>query len=261
MMADFHCDILVSNPLCLVQNRVGAAGVGIRLSGRGDGSVTPKEYRFAPFRLDPVNQCLWRGTEQISLSPKAFSVLLYLAGRPGRLVTKQELLDAIWPDIHVTEGVLKRAVLEVRKALADPADEPLFIQTLHRRGYRFVAAGAGQEQRAGHAIPAESGIVGRAREFRQLDAWFENAVESSRQMVFISGEAGLGKPPWWNAGCARSATRTLRWLAADACSSSGAASRICPYSRHWSSSARHSAIAWWRTSAGMRLHGCCTCRR
>ncbi|PWU06031.1 MAG: hypothetical protein C5B51_13135 [Terriglobia bacterium] len=156
------------------------------------GSVTPKEYLFAPFRLDTVNQCLWRGTEQISLSPKAFSVLHFLAERQGRLVTKQELLDAVWPDIHVTEGVLKRAVLEIRKALDDPAEEPRFIQTLHRRGYRFVSASAAAESPA-EPVAAASGIVGRTRELRQLDAWFENAVESSRQVVFVSGEAGLGK--------------------------------------------------------------------
>ena len=67
-------------------------------------------------------------------------MLLYLFERPGRLVTKQELLDAVWPDIHVTEGVLKRAVLEIRKALDDPVEEPRFIQTLHRRGYRLLSA-------------------------------------------------------------------------------------------------------------------------
>ena len=91
------------------------------------------------FCLDKVNQCGWLGAEPISVSPKAFSVLLYLAERPGRLVTKEELLDHVWPDVHVTEGVLKRAVLEIRKALSDSAEEPRFIQTLHRRGYRFLA--------------------------------------------------------------------------------------------------------------------------
>ena len=90
------------------------------------------------FRLDAVNQCAWLGTGRILLSPKAFSVLCYLAERPGRLVTKQELLDAIWPDVHVTEGVLKRAILEIRKALDDSTEDPRFIQTLHRRGYRFL---------------------------------------------------------------------------------------------------------------------------
>jgi adenylate cyclase len=99
--------------------------------------VTPG-IAFDDFRLDPQNQCLWRGADQVELSPKAFAVLAFLAERAGRLVTKQELLDGVWPDIHVTEGVLKRAILEIRKALGDDAEEPRYVQTLHRRGYRFL---------------------------------------------------------------------------------------------------------------------------
>jgi DNA-binding winged helix-turn-helix (wHTH) protein len=152
---------------------------------------------FPPFRLDAPDQCLWRGTEQIALSPKAFSVLLFLVERPGRLVTKQELLDAVWPDIHVTEGVLKRAVLEIRKALGDEVEEPRFIQTMHRRGYRFLAAASQKQTTPAAAKVAdaavEPGIVGRSQEFQQLDGWLENALQSSRQVVFISGEAGIGK--------------------------------------------------------------------
>ena len=119
-------------------------------------------------------------------------MLLYLFERPGRLVTKQELLDAVWPDIHVTEGVLKRAVLEIRKALDDPADEPLFIQTLHRRGYRLLSSACEGPETEKRDVPHD-GVVGRANEIEQLDAWFEDALESSRQLVFITGEAGLGK--------------------------------------------------------------------
>src|SRR5690349_14972778 len=153
------------------------------------------EHPNAALRLDRSNQCAWRGADRISISPKAFAVLLYLADRPGRLVTKQELLDAVWADIHVTEGVLKRAVLEIRKALGDEVEEPRYIQTLHRRGYRFMGGGGSGEAPAAAEEKAaqRAGIVGRALEFQQLDSWFERAVGSSRQLVFISGEAGLGK--------------------------------------------------------------------
>jgi predicted ATPase/DNA-binding winged helix-turn-helix (wHTH) protein len=154
--------------------------------------VTPKKRPLASLRLDRTNQCAWRGRDQISLSPKAFSVLLYLFERPGRLVTKQELLDAVWPDIHVTEGVLKRAVLEIRKALDDPVEEPRFIQTLHRRGYRLLSAACEVPEAAKRDVQHD-GVVGRASEIEQLDAWYEDALESSRQLVFITGEAGLGK--------------------------------------------------------------------
>src|SRR5262245_9381250 len=88
-------------------------------------------HQFASFRLDHENQCLWLRDAQIPLSPKAYSVLRYLVQHAGKLTTKEELLDAVWPEVHVTEGVLKRAILEIRKALADSADEPQFIQTLH----------------------------------------------------------------------------------------------------------------------------------
>ena len=101
----------------------------------------PKENQivFAPFRLDPANEQLWIGLEPVSLAPKAYAVLLFLVTHPGRLVTKDELLDAVWPETHVTEGVLKVAVAEIRKALNDVSRSPRFIETAHRRGYRFIA--------------------------------------------------------------------------------------------------------------------------
>jgi|SRR5215471_13269262 len=110
------------------------------------------------FRLDKVNQCAWLGAEQISLSPKAFAVLLHLCENAGRLVTKEELLDCVWPEVHVTEGVLKRAVLEIRKALSDSVEEPRFIQTLHRRGYRFLVQPAAEE--AAEPIQPEQPVPG-----------------------------------------------------------------------------------------------------
>ncbi|MBC7924117.1 MAG: AAA family ATPase [Bryobacteraceae bacterium] len=156
----------------------------------GDGLVMAQEFHFESFRLDRVNQCLWRHTTLVPLSPKAFWVLLHLTQHAGNLVTKQELLDAVWPDIHVTEGVLKRAVLEIRKALGDPVDQPRFIQTLNRRGYRFLPTA---EVASPVGPVPESSIVGRSNEFLQLDTWFNAALQASRQIVFITGEAGLGK--------------------------------------------------------------------
>src|ERR1700733_1710217 len=99
---------------------------------------------FPPFRLDPINQCLWRlhetgPDERILLPPKAFNVLRYLAEHRGRLVTEAELLSAVWPKTYVQPEVIKSQLYEIRKVLGDNAKEPLYIQTLPRRGYQFIA--------------------------------------------------------------------------------------------------------------------------
>jgi pimeloyl-ACP methyl ester carboxylesterase/DNA-binding winged helix-turn-helix (wHTH) protein len=115
---------------------------------------------FAEFRLDSDRGELLRGTSAIALAPKAFSLLQYLAGHAGRLVPKQELLDAVWPDVFVGEAVLKGTIRDVRRALGDDSREPRFIKTAHRRGYRFVAPvdiGAGAE--AGPSAPVERAPV------------------------------------------------------------------------------------------------------
>src|SRR5215510_12946410 len=95
---------------------------------------------FQPFLLDEVNQCLWRGDTRLSLTPKPFAVLQYLVKHPGRLVTHEELLNAIWPDTYVQPEVLRRYILEIRRVLADSVENPRFVETLPKRGYQFIAA-------------------------------------------------------------------------------------------------------------------------
>jgi pimeloyl-ACP methyl ester carboxylesterase/DNA-binding winged helix-turn-helix (wHTH) protein/class 3 adenylate cyclase len=94
---------------------------------------------FGRFKLDPASGQLYGGASPIAVTPKALSVLEYLAARPGRLVKKAELLDALWPDVFVADGALKACILEIRRALGDDAQAPRFIETAHRRGYRFIA--------------------------------------------------------------------------------------------------------------------------
>jgi pimeloyl-ACP methyl ester carboxylesterase/DNA-binding winged helix-turn-helix (wHTH) protein len=96
-------------------------------------------YTFGPFRLDSAAGLLRRGDDTVPLAPKAFAVLEYLVQRPGQLVTKDQLLDAAWADVHVGDGALKFCVREIRRALQDDSRTPRFIETAHRRGYRFVA--------------------------------------------------------------------------------------------------------------------------
>jgi pimeloyl-ACP methyl ester carboxylesterase/DNA-binding winged helix-turn-helix (wHTH) protein len=95
---------------------------------------------FADFRLDPVSGHLYRNDEPVALAPKAFALLQCLAGQAGRLVSKAELLAAVWPGVFTGDAVLKSTIRELRKALGDDSSEPRFIETAHRRGYRFIAA-------------------------------------------------------------------------------------------------------------------------
>jgi pimeloyl-ACP methyl ester carboxylesterase/DNA-binding winged helix-turn-helix (wHTH) protein len=94
---------------------------------------------FGPFRLEIADATLRHGSQSLPLTPKAFSVLQCLVQRRGRLVTKDELYNAVWPGVFVGDAVLKVCVLEIRRALADDAKAPRFIETVHRRGYRFIA--------------------------------------------------------------------------------------------------------------------------
>ena len=94
---------------------------------------------FGPFRLDQVSGQLYRGNVVVPLAPKAFALLQHLASQPGRLFTKEELLESVWPGVFVGDAVLKVAIRDIRKALGDDAHAPRFIETAHRRGYRFRA--------------------------------------------------------------------------------------------------------------------------
>src|SRR5262249_37990109 len=142
-----------------------------------------------------------RGRQAVALTPKAFAVLEYLVRRHGQLVTKEELLRAVWSDSFVTDASLKVCVREIRKVLQDDADQPRFIETAHRRGYRFIArvrdvdVPESAPADAGTPVPAEPAapgplredtpaLVEREAELRELRSRLEHALRGQRQMVF-----------------------------------------------------------------------------
>src|SRR4051812_32915177 len=98
-----------------------------------------QEIAFEAFRLDLVNECLRQDARVITLRPKAFRVLKFLVERSGQLVTKRQVLDAVWPETFVGDAVLKDVVRQLREALNDCSKNPRYIETAHRRGYRFIA--------------------------------------------------------------------------------------------------------------------------
>lgn len=95
-------------------------------------------YRFADFALDANEHRLQRGEQEIYLRPKTFETLIYLIGRHGHLVTKDELLDNIWHDTIVTEATVAHCIEEIRKALGDDAHHPQYLKTIPRVGYKFI---------------------------------------------------------------------------------------------------------------------------
>jgi DNA-binding winged helix-turn-helix (wHTH) protein/tetratricopeptide (TPR) repeat protein len=148
---------------------------------------------FQPFRLDEVNQCLWRGSTRISLMPKPFAVLRYLVNHAGRLVPHEELLNAIWPDTFVQPEVLRRYILEIRRVLGDEVEDPHFVETLPKRGYQFIAEVTDTTISPSGTPFQLPKLVGRKSALSDLDRYLERTIHGERQIVFISGEAGIGK--------------------------------------------------------------------
>jgi DNA-binding winged helix-turn-helix (wHTH) protein/tetratricopeptide (TPR) repeat protein len=147
---------------------------------------------FGEFSLDLANKQLLRSGEVVALTPKAFAVLRRLVDDGGQLVSKQELLSAGWPKTHVSDGVLKVIILEIRRVLGDNPAAPSFIETVPRRGYRFIAPRSRIAQVPGVADP-RGALVGRDSVLAQLEDRLTRALAGQRQLVFLSGEAGIGK--------------------------------------------------------------------
>ena len=155
---------------------------------------------FPPFKLDDAEHCLWRsdsgGNEtRVALKPKSYDLLNYLLDNAGRLVTHQELLEAVWADVFVEPEVLKGHIRLLRAALGDDAENPSFVQTVRGRGYRFIgqlSVDTALNQARGIADHTPQ-FVARVIPLAELRGLFEKACKNQPQMVFVIGEPGIGK--------------------------------------------------------------------
>jgi DNA-binding winged helix-turn-helix (wHTH) protein/tetratricopeptide (TPR) repeat protein len=168
------------------------------------------DYRFGEFGLDLRNERLWRGADALELRPKTYSVLSYLVQHAGELVSRETLLQVVWPGIAVTEAVLTGCIAEIRQALGDDPRSARYVATVHRRGYRFIANLA-------PAPLAPVRLVGRHAELRQLERCLETARRGERVVAFVTGEAGLGKTSLVDAFLERVGVGAGLWCARGQC--------------------------------------------
>jgi DNA-binding winged helix-turn-helix (wHTH) protein len=153
---------------------------------------------FESYRLDTINQCLWRrqdhGQTRVSLTPKSFAVLRYLVESAGRLVSQDELLDTVWNGTFVQPEVIKNQILDIRAALGDHPKNPKFIETLPKRGYRFIAPLHDLSKNATAFSESDHRrLVGRQSEWSELNRCLQMSLKNQRQIIFVTGEPGIGK--------------------------------------------------------------------
>jgi pimeloyl-ACP methyl ester carboxylesterase len=141
---------------------------------------------FGEYRLDPVSGHLYQRSTTVPLTPKAFALLHYLARHQGRLIPKRELLDAVWPGVFVGDAVLKTAIRDLRRTLNDDPQTPRFIETAHRRGYRFVAPVAVGESGAIPAAPHPHPRVSYARS-GSVNIAYQVVGDGPVDLVFVMG--------------------------------------------------------------------------
>lgn len=129
--------------------------------------ASPNRYRCGPFIVDRAAYRVLKDGTPLSLTPKLVDLLLYFVSRPSVLVTKDELLGALWPDVIVTDNALTQAISDLRQAIGDGASSPTYIQTVARRGYRFIAPveplsgpdGPDTAASVDPVLPGEPGVV------------------------------------------------------------------------------------------------------
>ena len=161
----------------------------------------PARVHFNEFELDEANASLLRGGRPVALAPTPFALLCALARRPGTLLTKHALLDEVWGHQYVSDSVLKTAISDLRTVLEDEPRQPRFIETVSRRGYRFIAAptaipatgAVAQVKAASAGREAESWFIGRTEAVARLRSLWDGVLSGKRAVVWIVGEPGIGK--------------------------------------------------------------------
>jgi DNA-binding winged helix-turn-helix (wHTH) protein len=147
---------------------------------------------FPPFKIDLAARTLWRDDVRVPLTHKAFDILRVLVERAGHVVTRDAILSAVWPDTHVHPDNVKVLIGEIRRALGDNPARPQFIRSIVKRGYLFIAPVIEAAADSGAAANAPI-FVGRQAEMDRMLRAADEAARGHRQVVFVNGDAGIGK--------------------------------------------------------------------
>lgn len=154
----------------------------------------PHAVCFGPFRLAGPRGPLWLHEAEIPLRAKTLEVLWYLAKHPGEVVEHDRLLAEVWGKTVVGVGTLAVSIGELRRSLGDDPKAPVYIQTLHRRGYRFIAPLEATDSGESGPTPVAGPVVlGREAELARLRSGYEEVCRGRRCILFVTGEAGIGK--------------------------------------------------------------------
>jgi DNA-binding winged helix-turn-helix (wHTH) protein len=163
--------------------------------------MSPASFQFGPFRLDPRDRSLWRGGDRIDLGARYLDVLILLVEARGGLVTKDRFMDEVWRGVPVTDEALTQAIRTLRRALGDDANAPLYVETVPKHGYRFVApveeTGAGPGARSAPTDPRLDplGPDGSRQDFlRTIIAGVTGAALAGGGIGLVYGFVGAARP-------------------------------------------------------------------
>src|SRR5258708_29167124 len=170
----------MSQPVtAIIRRMTGGRGTDVRL--------------FGPFRLDIGEQRLWKGNNELKLRRKPFAILRFLTENPLHLVTQEEVVEAVWGKIAMSESLLRTHMSEVRRVLGEGA-----IETVVGRGYRFLLEVGAEKLPTSmpknvEAPATTASLVGRSEEMSFLRQGFEAVLDQQRRVLFVTGDPGIGK--------------------------------------------------------------------
>lgn len=184
---------------------------------------TKQLINFGSFCLDRDNVALTCDHKPLALTPKAFTLLCFLVDSQGRLLSKDEIFAHVWPGLVVTDAALTVCIREIRKVLGDSTKVPRYIETVHKYGFRFICETSASLDNQNDSIESFSklqapiNVVGRDKPLQIISHCLVNGLKGLRQLIFVTGEPGIGKTTIVEAFLNKNFQNTDSWVATGQC--------------------------------------------